>query len=505
MKKLPIGIQTFKEIINNNYIYVDKTKCALEIIQNYKYVFLSRPRRFGKSLFLDTLKEIFEGNKELFKGLYIYDKYDFEKYPVIKISWGGNFDEVEKLKNRAKFILKNNQENLGIECESDTPEEFFAELIQKAYKKYKKPAVVLIDEHDKPIFDNLHNKEVALKNRDFLRGFYVQIKENDAFMKFAFLTGITKFAKSSIFSGLNNIEDISLNPVFGEICGYTQNDIETVFEEHLKGADLKKVREWYNGYNFLGESVYNPFDILQFIRNDKQFENYWWSSGQSLGIFKEITNGKYYIPELENLKLSKTALDTVDVESFSLEALLFQGGYLTIKRSFTKRDVVYYEMKVPNRELQISLNELFVKYMTDKVDLNIQDGLYDSLEEGNLEEFKNTLISLFASIPYNNYTNNPISIYEGYYASVVYAYLASLGIKIIAEDVTNRGRIDISVLFKDKNYIIEFKVGSEDAIKQIKEKRYYEKYMDEKKEIYLVGINFDEKEKNINEFKWEKL
>ncbi len=506
MKKLPIGIQTLKEIITGNYVYIDKTSYALEIIENYKYVFLSRPRRFGKSLFLDTLKEIFEGNKELFEGLYIYDKYDFKEYPVIKISWGGNFDETEKLRKRAMFILKNNQERLGVKCESDTPEEFFAELIQKSYEKYQKPVAVLIDEYDKPIFDNLQNKEVALKNRDFLRGFYVQIKESDEYMKFAFLTGITKFAKASIFSGLNNLVDISLREKYASICGYTQKDVESEFKEHLKEADLEKVKEWYNGYNFLGESVYNPFDILQFIDNDFVFKNYWWSSGQSLGIFKEVTSGRYYIPELENLKVNETAFDTVDVENFSLEALLFQGGYLTIDRVIYDEDFDMYEykLKIPNKEIQKSLNELFLNFLTDGYKTD-KHSIMEALRGADFEKMKDALYSLFASIPYNNYTNNNISVYEGYYASVVYAYLASLGVKIIAEDVTNRGRIDISVFFKDKIYIIEFKVGDDDALKQIKEKKYYEKYLNEKKEIYLIGINFDEEKRNINKFKWERV
>ena len=232
--KLPIGIQTFKKIREGNYLYVDKTKYALKLIENYEYVFLSRPRRFGKSLFLDTLNEIFNGNKELFKGLYIYDKYNFEQYPVIKISWGGDFKTLESTKQVAINILKHNQKNLGIDCElPNNVSTCFDELIKLAYEKYQKRVVILIDEYDKPILDNLDNTTRAIENRDFLRGLYIQIKENDRYIKFAFLTGISKFSKASIFSGLNQLEDISLTPEYGNICGYTQDELEENFNDLL--------------------------------------------------------------------------------------------------------------------------------------------------------------------------------------------------------------------------------------------------------------------------------
>ena len=278
MQKLPIGIQTFKKIRDGDYIYVDKTKEALELIEHYPYTFLSRPRRFGKSLFLDTLKNIFEGNKELFKGLYIYDKYDFEKYPVIKIDWSGNFKTLQSTQNVAMEILKENQKRLGIVCENTQYDMCFRELIIKSYEKYNKPVVILIDEYDKPILDNIENPSRAVENRDFLRAIYVQMKENDAYIKFAFLTGISKFSKASIFSGLNQLVDISLLPKYGNICGYTQENLENEFSDYSKNFDLNKVREWYNGYYFLKDRIYNPFDILRLF-DSEMFRNYWWDSG----------------------------------------------------------------------------------------------------------------------------------------------------------------------------------------------------------------------------------
>jgi hypothetical protein len=506
LKKLPIGIQTFEKIIDGDYLYIDKTDLALSLIESYQYVFLSRPRRFGKSLFLDTLHNIFEGNKELFKDLYIYDKYDFDSHPVIKISWGGNLNSIENITIVANEILKENQERLKVQCDNSDSAMCFRELIQKTYQKYNKPVVVLIDEYDKPILNNISNIEVANQMRMFLRGFYEQLKENDAYIRFAFLAGITKFTKASIFSGLNNIEDISLNPNYATVCGYTQNDIDTTFDEYLVGIDKERVKTWYNGYNFLGDRVYNPFDILKFIKNGFMFENYWWESGSPYSLIELLKTRDYYLPNLQNLKTDKTLLNSFDIEKIQLESLLFQAGYLTIDSVMEYPFGGFeYTLRVPNLEVQISLNELMLRYLSNT---NFQDKklpTYQALLEANLEEFKNTLISLFASIPYNNYVKNNISNFEGYYASVVYAYLASLGVEIIAEDVTNKGRIDITLLIKDKIYIIEFKVGSNDALSQIKEKNYHQKYLNQNKQIYLVGINFDEDERNVSDFAYERV
>ena len=505
MKRLPIGIQTLRKIIEGDYIYIDKTKHALELIDRYQYVFLSRPRRFGKSLFIDTLYEIFTGNKELFKGLYIYDKYDFEPYPVIRIDWSGNFSTQESTEIVAKSIMDRNQELLGIECSSTDAGVCLGELIFNAYKKYGKPVVVLIDEYDKPILDNIADVKEAEKRRNFLRGLYVHLKANDAYIRFVMLTGISKFSKASIFSGLNNLEDITLNPNFATICGYTQNDLETVFAEALKGADMDKVREWYNGYNFLGEHVYNPFDILLFIRNQFSFKPYWWESGTPFSLIELLKTRHYYLPDLEHLRIDETILSSFDIEDLQIEPLLFQAGYLTIDKvlEYEYTEVKEYLLRVPNKEVQISLNKLFFKYLTGEM-YRIDTQLLKDLWHGQPGTLKTSLQRLFASIPYNNYVNNTISIYEGYYASVVYAYLASLGFRLIAEDVTDRGRVDLTIFAGKNIYIIEFKVGGDDALQQIKQKRYWEKYTGQGN-IFIVGINFDDNERNISKFEWEKL
>ena len=243
MKKLPIGIHTFSQIINDGYLYIDKTKEAYELINNYKYVFLSRPRRFGKSLFLTTLQAVFEGKKEFFKGLYIYDKYDFEPYLVIRIVFAGVMSTKESLNDVIKRNMRNNEENLQCEInERLSSTERFAALIKNAATKYNRPAVILIDEYDKPILDNIIDPAMRDYARDTLKGVYEHIKYNDEYVKFAFLTGVSKFSKVSIFSGLNNLVDISLSPEYGNIYGYTPTDLETVFQPYMASVDMEKMK-----------------------------------------------------------------------------------------------------------------------------------------------------------------------------------------------------------------------------------------------------------------------
>jgi len=509
LKKLPIGISTFSKIIEGDYIYIDKTKGALDLISNHSYVFLSRPRRFGKSLFLDTLQEIFEGNKKLFEGLYIYNKWNWEEsYPVIKISFSGNRDTTE-LKKSIIDMLRSNQQRLELECyDSKDYAICFSDLIKSAYKKYQKPVVVLIDEYDKPILDNIDQMEVAKDCREIVKRLYTQIKSNDRYIKFAFLTGVSKFTKASIFSGLNNLEDISLKPKFGTICGYTQNDVESSFLPYLEGVDLEKLKEWYNGYNFLSDKVYNPFDILLFIKNDFLFDNYWFNTGTPSFLIKLFKQENYNLVEFENLRVGKELIESFDIEAINLETVMFQAGYLTIKEQIIRRNRIEYELGYPNLETKMSFNNYLLNYFTRSIYQKgkIQNGLIDTLEEANLEELEATLKALFASIAYNNFTSNDIQNYEGFYASVVYAYFAGAGFdKIVAEDVTNDGRMDLSVFIDDKVYIFEFKVDKSGALEQIKEKNYQAKYMQKYNEIYIIGVEFDSKERNLVRYEWERV
>jgi len=509
LKKLPIGIQTFSHIVEENYIYIDKTKEALELIEGYKYTFLSRPRRFGKSLFLDTLHNIFEGKKHLFEGLYIYDKWDWKiTYPVIKISWDGNLQTTHNLERVAYDMLKTNQKRLDIECIDDKNLSIcFLQLIRETYEKYNQRVVILIDEYDRPILDTIDNLEQSKLNREFIKGMYSVMKGADAYIKFVFLTGVSKFSKASIFSGLNMLEDISLTPKFGNICGYTQANVENEFLPYLGGVDLKKVKEWYNGYNFLKDSVYNPFDLLKFIKNDYKFSNYWFASGAPTFLIKLIEKNNYFLPKLANLTIGEEMLESFDIENINLEVILYQAGYLTIEEMIVKRrGGIEYKLKLPNMEVKNSLNDVLIDFLTKQQSekIQFQDDIYDALIDNDLELLKSSLVSMFASIPYNNFTKNSMQNYEGFYASIIYVYLQSLGLDIIGEDVTNRGRIDLTIRIENLIYILEFKVGKENALTQIKEKNYAEKYMREGKEIVLVGINFDREKRNISEFEWER-
>ena len=507
MKKLPIGIHTFSEIITDNYVYIDKTQEAYQLLNTYKYVFLSRPRRFGKSLFLTTLQAIFEGKKELFKGLYIYDKYDFEAYPVIRIHWGGNFTSEFNFQSEVQSALRWNAECLGVTLDKSLSlSSQFDSLIKETYKKYHKRVVILIDEYDKPILDNITDPAMRSYARNMLKGLYEHIKYNDEYIKFAFLTGVSKFSKVSIFSGLNNIEDISLYPQYGNICGYTQADLETSFQPYLEGADMEKVKRWYDGYCFLKDNVYNPFDILKFCANGHLYKNYWFETGSPSFLINLIKEKNYYVPQLENIVIGEEQLGAFDIEKINFEVLLYQAGYLTIDRTFSIGSRIMYELKIPNLEVKASLSDRIFTMITDSLQegVNLQNSTYIALEKADMEGIKDTLHTLFAALPYQNYANNNISLYEGFYASVVYAFLASLGVPLIGEDTTNRGRIDLTLTMEQKVYIIEFKVGGGNALEQIKAKKYYEKYRHLNKDIYLVGINFDEAERNISGFTWER-
>ena len=505
MKKLPIGIQTFSEIINEDYLYIDKTGMACSLIDNFKYVFLSRPRRFGKSLFLDTLKNIFEGNRELFRGLLIEEQWNWEvNYPVINISFGGGIRSQEIIRKKLFYILNGNQKRLDIHCdEKEDPSQCFAELIEKTYEKYHQKVVILIDEYDKPILDNIENIPEALLIRDGMREFYTNIKENDRYLRFAFLTGVSKFAKVSIFSGLNNLEDISLNPAFGNICGYTQLDLETTFAPYLEGVDMEQVKRWYNGYNFLGDKVYNPFDILLFIKNNFEFDNYWFETGTPRFLVELIKKNSYFIPELLNLTVDKSLVNSFDIENLNLETILFQTGYLTIKRLIPSEMEVVYELGFPNMEVRISFHRYILQSMTS-VSKNepIRRELLALMRSGDVASLEPVIKRLFAGIAYNNFTNNYIERYEGFYASVLYACFASIVVDIIAEDVSNKGRIGLTLKVDGKTFIFEFKVTDGEPLEQIKRMKYYEKYSGER---YLIGIVFDPKQRNVSKFEVERV
>ncbi len=508
MKKLPIGIQAFSKIREDNYAYVDKTEDIYNLIDRGTYYFLSRPRRFGKSLLIDTISELFQGSKEFFKGLFIYDKWDWSvKYPVIKISFGsGDFSTPESLKDELRDIIDGCCYDVDISFEKSPK---LKQLIRETHKKYGHKVVILVDEYDKPIIDVITDKEVAEANRRILGNFYSAIKDSDRYIKFAMLTGVSKFSQMSLFSHLNNLTDITIDKRYGTITGYTQNDLETTFKEHLKGADMEGVKRWYNGYNYFAESIYNPFDILKFIDNAYKFRNYWWESGNPSFLIEIFKQKSYFIPKLERIIVSEEVLSSFDVDYIDLVALLWQTGYLTFDKEIINpvNRGISYKLKVPNLEIQQSLNTLFINYLSDIKEerSTLSQDIAVSFVEGDVERIVSVLKSLFAAIPYNNHTKNVMAHYEGYYASVIFTFLKSVGIEVIPEDTTSYGRIDLTARVNDLVFIFEFKVDSQESpIEQIKFRRYYEKYESEAEGIYLIGLKFDSREKNITDIKLER-
>ncbi|WP_040008253.1 AAA family ATPase, partial [Cylindrospermopsis raciborskii] len=430
-KNLPLGINTLDKLRGSNCIYVDKTPLALQLIKQPGAFFLSRPRRFGKSLFIDTLKEIFEGNKKLFEGLYIHDQWDWSrKFPVIKIDFaGGVLKNRQELDLRILDILHENAEHLDVSYKSTDIPGKLGTLIRKAMAKYGQRAVVLVDEYDKPILDNIDNPPIAAEMREGLKNLYSVLKQQDANIQFVFMTGVTKFSKVSLFSGLNQLTDITIDTRYSSICGYTETDLTESFGEHLVGADREAVRSWYNGYNWTGsESVYNPYDILMFIDKRKIFRNYWFETGSPSFLVKLFQAKCYFLPNLEHLEVTEEILESFEVERINPVTLLFQSGYLTIESTFTAMERYMFRLKIPNREVKVALGDQLVNAYTDFVEekLGIQRPLYEKLFQGDVNGFIDTVRRLFASIPWRNFTNNDLANFEGYYASVLYAFLSSL-------------------------------------------------------------------------------
>jgi len=334
-KRLPIGIQTFRKIREDDCYYVDKTGLALLLIEGGSHYFLSRPRRFGKSLLLDTIAELFAGNEALFRGLYAHERWDWgRRFPVIRFSFAeGLLQDRDELDARIRDLLRINREALGV----DLPPGLgiagtFGELIRQAQARHGERVVVLVDEYDKPILDNLTRPDTARAMRDGLRNLYSVVKGLDAHIRFAMLTGVSKFSKVSLFSGLNNLRDITLSPEYSAICGYTEADLEAVFAPELDGLDRDELRRWYNGYNWTGEAVYNPFDVLLLFK-ERSFHPWWFETGSPRFLIDLLIERETWLPRLDRQIAPETLLSRFDVDDLPTEALLFQTGYLTAEDS----------------------------------------------------------------------------------------------------------------------------------------------------------------------------
>ena len=512
-KKLPIGIQTFSSIREGNYYYVDKTNFAVDLADSYKYYFLSRPRRFGKSLFLDTLKELFEGNQSLFLGLAAEKRWDWaKKHPVIRISFGGGvFKSRVELEQGIHKNLSYYESHFHLPPRYSDNRSRFSDLIERLYQQTGQGVVVLVDEYDKPILDSIETDVIALEVRECLKDLYAVLKDCDRYLRFVFLTGISKFSKVNLFSGLNNLKDITLSARYSAICGYTDADVDLVFEAELFDVDRVELRRWYNGYNWLGEGVYNPFDLLLFF-DEREFNSYWFETGSPEFLVKILSQRQFFTPDLNETIASAALLSTFDVGNMPLKALLFQTGYLTIKKREKTLDGDYvFTLTYPNIEVQKSLNSALLPYYGVDADSGFEGRLSLSkvLRSNRLDELKNLFHALFASIPHSWYAKNDISTFEGFYASVFYSHFAALGFDITTETSTNHGRMDMVVRLAGRIYIFEFKVVKEDtegtALQQIKDKKYAERYQAENQPIHLIGVEFSKRDRNIIGFQVETI
>ena len=474
-KKLPIGIQTFREIREEGCYYVDKSGIAIDLITSGKYYFLSRPRRFGKSLFLDTLKELFEGSKDLFDGLAAETRWDWGKnFPVIRISFGAGV-----VASRADLNHVLHQQLSHHESRFALPPQFpdlrsrFLDLIERVHTQTGQRVVVLVDEYDKPILDRIDQPEFALEIREGLKDIYSVIKD-------------------------------------GDICGYTDHDVNTVFAAELPGLDREQIRQWYNGYNWLGTPVYNPFDLLLLFGN-REFLPYWFETGTPTFLVKLLTERQVFTPDLERLVALETLLSTFDVDNIPTEALMFQAGYLTIDSVRRLPGMMQITLRYPNQAVRSSLNGALLQVMSHNPARHgiLAPQLYDLLLENDFEGMKTLFTAFFDGIPHQWFTQNPIAHYEGYYASVFYSYFAALGLDISTEKSSNAGRLDMALRFNGHVYLFEFKVvelvPKGRALQQIKDKGYAKPYLALGQPIHQIGIEFSRDSRSVVGFEVEML
>ena len=510
-RTLPVGIQTLGNIRARNCYYVDKTPHVLRLVEEGTHYFLSRPRRFGKSLLVDTLKELFAGNGELFRGLAIHGEWDWTvKHPVVRISFGsGNFLDPDGLREDVSDQLETIAAQADVDIGQSKPSIRFRRLVRALHRKAGRSVVVLVDEYDKPILDALAEPETARANRNFLRGFYGVIKDCDEHIRFCFLTGVSKFSKAGLFSGLNNLRDITLSPAYATICGYTDGDLDTVFAPELEGLDRDAIRRWYNGYSWLGEGkVYNPFDILRLFQ-ERLFRSYWFETGTPTFLVETLLREDMSTLALDRMTGSEALLSAFDVEHISMEALLFQTGYLTITGEEVRNGLPHYRLGYPNLEVRQSLGEVLLGFLLPKTvrreaeDLPLRERMAANDLAGVGELFR----GVFAAIPHQWYMNGPLAAYEGHYASVIHSCFLMQGFEPVGEDSSSRGRADMALRFNGQVYLFEFKVvdrGPEDtALAQLKARGYADKYRSLGLPVHLIGVEFSRAERNIVAFSVE--
>lgn len=510
--KYPIGIQDFGEVRRNNYVYVDKTALMYQMTSEGKYYFLSRPRRFGKSLFLSTIKAFYEGRSELFKGLKVEKEMEkanreWVAYPIMYLDLNtGDYNSKASLDEKLNTFLTKQEELYG---RNKTEKSFgprFEGVIERAAKKEGHRVVILVDEYDKPLLQSMGNKRRQDAFRDTLKAFYGALKSCDAYIQFAMLTGVTKFGKVSIFSDLNNLNDISMDTRYHDVCGITETELKDTFHdginqlaisEGLSVEDcLSQLRLRYDGYHFFDgqQGIYNPFSLLKTFFANK-FGSYWFETGTPTHLVKLLQLHDWNLDAMQNAEVTSDTLNSIDSDVQNPIPVIYQSGYLTIK-SYDK-EFGEYRLGFPNKEVE----EGFVKflapfYLTKQRGNNTFDikNFVKDIRSGQPEQFCQRLKSLFADTPYELVKN-----LENHYQNIVWIIFKLLGFYTQAEYHTSNGRIDLLVKTSDYIYVLEFKLDgtAEQALEQIKFKDYSLPFALDGRKVFLIGMNFSNKTRNI--------
>ncbi|MDM8550393.1 ATP-binding protein [Desulfobacterales bacterium HSG2] len=517
IQRLPLGDSSYESIRANECVYVDKTRHLFQMVDEGKYYFMSRPRRFGKSLTVSTLRCLFQGKKNLFDGLWIAEntEWEWKPHPVILLDFNEiSHDTPENLKLSLRRTLEQIAEAHDLPSEAPLLKNQFKELILSLYQKTGMPVVILIDEYDKPLIDHLGKGEKALEtakaNRDVLKYFFGVIKGGDvsSVLRLVLITGVSKFSRVSIFSELNNLEDLTMTEPYADMLGYTREELGTYFRPHIRALSektgipetgiMEKLEWYYDGYRFSKRDirVYNPFSVLSVLKQ-KDFRNYWFETGTPTFLVNLLKESDYQVAKIENLQLDEQIFSVYEIERLQPEALLYQAGYITIRD--IEDDI--FSFRYPNQEVRISfLKFLMFSYIPGNgSDKSLFLRLSGFLKQENTDAFIEAVKAIFASIPYALETKRD----EAYFHTIFYLMVCASGVNARSEIMSCKGRVDLVMEFPDKIYIIEFKCNqsAQAGIDQIREKGYADPYRQCGKKIILMGINFDSEKRNIIEWK----
>ena len=514
-RKFPIGIQSFEKIRTNGYVYIDKTEYIYKMVQEGSAYFLSRPRRFGKSLLVSTLEAYFKGKRELFEGLDIEkEEREWKVYPVLHIDLNArNYENKDSLLAILNQHLEKWEEEYGEEKNNRKPEERFSYLIEKIYNTTGSPVVVLVDEYDKPLLQSIHNEPLQQEYRAILKAFYGVLKSTDAYLKFVFLTGVTKFGQVSVFSDLNHLKDISQDARYGNLCGITPGELQENFPQELVEFAQKenttvenlcaRMKNMYDGYRFnhTMQGVYNPFSLLNAM-DAMEFRSYWFSTGTPTFLIELLKKSDYDLRRLESIEIDESQFTSYRAGNSDPIPVIYQSGYLTIK-GYDERFRIY-RLGFPNDEVKYGFLNSLIPYYTS---LSGEENTFhirhfvSELEEGDTDAFLQRMKVFFSSIPYELHEST-----EKHYQAVFYLVFRLLGQFINAEVRSANGRADAVVKTEKFIYVFEFKLdgSAEDALKQIDDKGYMIPYTLDGKSIIKIGVNFDMSIRNIADWKVEK-